>query len=178
MALLEAGPLATSAALANLSDAAATAAPAPDEWSAKEVISHLCDFERVFAYRALNFSRRSGLAPIRRTSSSRNQRQRAALRPVGGVRRSPLRRCSCSGDPRRRSLRGMAFRRLECRAVRTSSLATKSATARTSPASTRWKTERWSPVRVCIQNASGDSETPKPRLRDLPVEDRWRTARA
>ena len=62
MALLEAGPSATSAALANLTDAAAAMSPAPGEWSVKEVISHLCDFERVFAYRAMNFSRRSGIA--------------------------------------------------------------------------------------------------------------------
>ncbi len=30
---------------------------APDKWSAKEVIGHVCDTERVFAYRALRFSR-------------------------------------------------------------------------------------------------------------------------
>jgi len=31
--------------------------PAPGEWSVKEVIGHLCDIERVFAYRALRFAR-------------------------------------------------------------------------------------------------------------------------
>ena len=30
---------------------------APDKWSAKEVIGHICDTERVFGYRALRFSR-------------------------------------------------------------------------------------------------------------------------
>jgi hypothetical protein len=31
---------------------------APDKWSAKEVLGHVCDAERIFAYRALRFSRR------------------------------------------------------------------------------------------------------------------------
>lgn len=31
--------------------------PAPGEWSLKEVLVHLSDFERVFTYRALRFSR-------------------------------------------------------------------------------------------------------------------------
>lgn len=31
--------------------------PAPGEWSIKEILLHLCDFERMFAYRALRFSR-------------------------------------------------------------------------------------------------------------------------
>lgn len=30
---------------------------APEKWSAKEVLGHLCDTERIFAYRALRFSR-------------------------------------------------------------------------------------------------------------------------
>jgi len=30
---------------------------APDKWSAKEVLGHVCDAERVFAYRALRISR-------------------------------------------------------------------------------------------------------------------------
>lgn len=60
--LLGIGPAATRSVLAHLSDAEAAARPAPGEWSAKEVLSHLCDFERVFAYRATHFSRQSGLA--------------------------------------------------------------------------------------------------------------------
>src|ERR1022692_4714861 len=30
---------------------------APEKWSAKEVLGHVCDTERVFAYRVLRFSR-------------------------------------------------------------------------------------------------------------------------
>lgn len=30
---------------------------APDKWSVKEVLGHICDAERVFAYRALRFAR-------------------------------------------------------------------------------------------------------------------------
>src|ERR1700740_2351766 len=30
---------------------------APDKWSAKEVLGHVCDTERIFAYRALRISR-------------------------------------------------------------------------------------------------------------------------
>jgi hypothetical protein len=40
-----------------LSDGAASPIPAPGEWSTKEVLVHLCDFERMFVYRALRFSR-------------------------------------------------------------------------------------------------------------------------
>lgn len=40
-----------------LVESRASLAPAPGEWSVKEVLVHLCDFERMFAYRALRFSR-------------------------------------------------------------------------------------------------------------------------
>ncbi len=43
--------------LAALGDGLTAEAPAPGEWSAKQILSHLCDFERMFAYRALRFSR-------------------------------------------------------------------------------------------------------------------------
>jgi len=43
--------------LAGLNDSGATVRPAPGEWSLKEILQHLCDFERMFAYRALRFSR-------------------------------------------------------------------------------------------------------------------------
>jgi DinB superfamily len=33
---------------------------APEKWSAKEVLGHVCDTERIFAYRALRFSRNDG----------------------------------------------------------------------------------------------------------------------
>ena len=40
-----------------LGDATAARPPKPGEWSLKEILAHLCDFERVFSYRALRFSR-------------------------------------------------------------------------------------------------------------------------
>lgn len=36
---------------------------APDKWTAKEIIQHVVDFERIFAYRALLFARREGSPP-------------------------------------------------------------------------------------------------------------------
>lgn len=43
--------------LAKTDDAAASLRPAPEEWSIKEVMGHICDSERIFAYRALRFAR-------------------------------------------------------------------------------------------------------------------------
>ncbi len=43
--------------LSGITDEQANARPAPGEWSIKEVVGHLNDTERVFAYRALRFSR-------------------------------------------------------------------------------------------------------------------------
>lgn len=46
-----------------LPDAESAAPMGPGEWSLRELLVHLCDFERVFAYRALRFSR-GDAAPI------------------------------------------------------------------------------------------------------------------
>ena len=43
--------------LHGLSEAQGDYRYAPDKWSVKEVIGHICDAERVFAYRALCFAR-------------------------------------------------------------------------------------------------------------------------
>jgi DinB superfamily len=43
--------------LSGLSDADGDFRYAPDKWSAKEVLGHVCDTERIFAYRALRIAR-------------------------------------------------------------------------------------------------------------------------
>ncbi len=43
--------------LNDLDDDQASAAPAPGKWSVKQVLGHINDAERVFAYRALRFAR-------------------------------------------------------------------------------------------------------------------------
>ena len=45
------------ALLQNVTDTEANIRPAPDEWSVKEVLGHLNDAERVFAYRAMRIAR-------------------------------------------------------------------------------------------------------------------------
>jgi hypothetical protein len=47
----------TTAALGSISEAAADFRYAPDKWNIKEIAGHMCDTERVFAYRALCFAR-------------------------------------------------------------------------------------------------------------------------
>lgn len=46
--------------LHRLTDAQGLHRYAPDKWTVKEVLGHLCDGERVFAYRALRFARADG----------------------------------------------------------------------------------------------------------------------
>jgi uncharacterized damage-inducible protein DinB len=45
------------ALLSHLDDEQASVHPAPGEWSIKEVVGHICDTERVFAYRAMRIAR-------------------------------------------------------------------------------------------------------------------------
>lgn len=57
LALLQQQNDETTALLKDLTPMQGDYAYAPDKWTVKEVIGHLCDAERVFAYRALRFAR-------------------------------------------------------------------------------------------------------------------------
>ncbi len=57
IALLSSQPSELRSLLANVTDAQASDRPAPGEWSVKEVLGHVVDGERVFAYRALRIAR-------------------------------------------------------------------------------------------------------------------------
>lgn len=56
-ALLAQQPDELKALLHAVTDEQASVRPAPDEWSIKEVIGHINDTERIFAYRALRIAR-------------------------------------------------------------------------------------------------------------------------
>ncbi|MEO8392666.1 MAG: DinB family protein [Chloroflexota bacterium] len=56
-ALMSAQPDDLRTLLQGVSEDQADARPAPGEWSIKEVIGHICDAERIFAYRALRVAR-------------------------------------------------------------------------------------------------------------------------
>lgn len=56
-ALLSRQPDELRALLQNVGDEQANTRPAPGEWSIKEVVGHICDTERVFAYRAMRIAR-------------------------------------------------------------------------------------------------------------------------
>src|SRR4051794_18203618 len=47
----------TTSLLAGLTEEEALFRPTPSDWSVKEVVCHICDAERIFAYRALRFAR-------------------------------------------------------------------------------------------------------------------------
>ncbi len=57
LAFMEAQHAETGTLLRGLSEEQANARPAPEEWSIKQVIGHMCDTERIFSYRALRFGR-------------------------------------------------------------------------------------------------------------------------
>jgi len=57
LALLEAQAVTTARLLGATPESLAGHRYAPEKWSVREVVGHLCDAERVFAYRALRFGR-------------------------------------------------------------------------------------------------------------------------
>ncbi len=57
LAVLAEQPERTTKLLQGLDEEQAMFRPTPNDWSVKEVICHLCDTERIFAYRALRIGR-------------------------------------------------------------------------------------------------------------------------
>ncbi len=62
LALLTSQPDELKTLLSGVADAQANVRPAPGEWSIKEVLGHIVDTERVFAYRLLRFARNDTVA--------------------------------------------------------------------------------------------------------------------
>lgn len=60
---------------------------APGKWSVKEVIGHLCDTERVFAYRALRIGRGDTTPLASFDDQSYVQEMRASERSLAGIAR-------------------------------------------------------------------------------------------
>ncbi len=97
LALLERGTERADILLGALSDAEAEFRYAPDKWSIKEVVLHMIDVERVFAYRALRFSR-NDTTPLPgfeqddyvRESNAGERGLRALLQEAGAVRAATL----------------------------------------------------------------------------------------
>jgi hypothetical protein len=63
LAVLSAQPEELKALLQGVSEEQANMRPAPGEWSIKEVLGHICDTERVFAFRAL-WAARGDVEPL------------------------------------------------------------------------------------------------------------------
>lgn len=57
LSILSQQPAELRALLSAVTDEQANARPAPGEWSIKEIMGHICDTERVFAYRAVRVAR-------------------------------------------------------------------------------------------------------------------------
>jgi hypothetical protein len=62
LAFLESQLAETLALLRGLSEREASARPAPGEWNIQQIVGHLSDTERIFAYRALRFGRGDEIA--------------------------------------------------------------------------------------------------------------------
>ena len=90
----------------DLTDEQATQPPAPGKWSIKQVLGHICDSERVFAYRALRFARadKTDLAGFQQDDyvASANSNARSAtelLTELKSVRQATLSLLESLNDP-------------------------------------------------------------------------------
>ena len=87
---------------------------APEKWSAKEVLGHVCDTERIFAYRALRISRADAtpLEGFEQDDYVRNGPLRSVRWPIWSKSSSqcaaPRFRCCAISTKQRGSRRGIA----------------------------------------------------------------------